>query len=52
MKLINATAQGWQEATDGDGVVLNFLGRARGRVQKGRSPTIHTDGGGHLGWSL
>lgn len=49
LKLITATAQGWMEATDGDGVVLNFLGRARGRVQKGKSPTIHTDGGGLRG---
>ena len=49
MKIQNATVQGWQEAEDGDGIVLNFLGRARGRVQKGRSPTIHTDGGGDLG---
>ncbi len=46
MKIINATAQGWLEGEPGDGIVLNFLGRARGRVQKGKSPTIHTDGGG------
>lgn len=49
MKIQNATVQGWQEAEDGDGIVLNFLGRARGRVQKGKSPTIHTDGGGDFG---
>lgn len=52
MKIQNATAQGWQEAEDGDGIVLNFLGRARGRVQKGRSPTIHTDGGGTSGVAI
>ena len=49
MKIINATAQGWLEGEPGDGIVLNFLGRARGRVQKGKSPTIHTDGGGSTG---
>lgn len=46
MKIQNATEQGWLEADPGDGIVLNFLGRARGRVQKERSPTLHTDGGG------
>ena len=46
MKIQNATRQGWLEAEPGDGVVLNLLGRARGRVQKERSPTLHTDGGG------
>ena len=49
MKIQNATAQGWLEAEPGDGVVLNLLGRARGRVQKERSPTLHTDGGGSTG---
>ena len=49
MKLINATRLGWQEAEAGDGIVLNLLGTARGRVQKNRSPTIHTCGGGNTG---
>ena len=49
MKIQNATAQGWLEAESGDGIVLNLLGRARGRVQKNRSPTLHTDGGGSTG---
>ena len=46
MKIQNATRQGWLEAEQGDGIVLNLLGRARGRVQKNRSPTVQT-GGGH-----
>lgn len=45
MKLINATSLGWQEARIGDGIVLNFLGRARGRVQDQRAPTLHAGGG-------
>lgn len=45
MKIQNATRQGWLEAEPGDGVVLNLLGRARGRVQKEKSPTLHTGGG-------
>lgn len=45
MRIQNATAQGWLEAEPGDGIVLNFLGRARGRVQKEKSPTLHTGGG-------
>lgn len=47
MKIQNATAQGWLEAEPGDGIVLNFLGRARGRVQKEKSPTLQ--GGGESG---
>lgn len=47
MKIQNATRQGWLEASEGDGIVLNLLGRARGRVQKNKSPTLHTGGGGH-----
>jgi len=51
MKIQNATRQGWLEADQGDGIVLNLLGRARGRVQKNRSPTLHTGGGGTpQGW--
>lgn len=46
MRLINATALGWQEAHAGDGIVLNFLHRARGRVQNQRAPTLHAGGGG------
>lgn len=49
MKLKNNTAQGWIEGGPGDGVVLNFLGTARARVQTGKSPTIQTDGGGSSG---
>ena len=45
MRIQNATAQGYMEAEDGDGIVLNFLGRARGRVQPQRSPTVNTGGG-------
>ena len=45
MKIQNATAQGWLEAEPGDGIVLNFLGRARGRVQKEKSPTLQGGGG-------
>lgn len=45
MKIQNTTAQGWLEAEPGDGIVLNFLGRARGRVQRGKSPTLNTGGG-------
>ena len=45
MRIQNATAQGWLEAEPGDGIVLTFLGRARGRVQKEKSPTLHTGGG-------
>ena len=52
MKIQNATEQGWLEADPGDGIVLNFLGRARGRVQKERSPTLHTDGGGSTGVTI
>jgi len=48
MKLINATSLGWQEAHIGDGIVLNFLGRARGRVQDQRAPTLHAGGGGRV----
>ena len=44
MRIQNATRQGWLEAEQGDGIVLNLLGRARGRVQKEKSPTLHTGG--------
>lgn len=32
-----------------DGIVLNFVGRARGTVRYGLSPTIQCDGGGSSG---
>lgn len=37
------------EGYPGDGVVLNFLGRARGVVRTGASPTLQSDGGGSSG---
>ena len=50
MRIQNATRRGWLEAEPGDGIVLNLLGRARGRVQKNKSPTLHTGGGTPQGW--
>ena len=44
-----ANATGWMEGYPGDGVVLNFLGRARGVVRPKQSPTIQCDGGGSSG---
>ena len=44
-----ANATGYMEGHDGDGVVLNYLGRARGTVRYGQSPTIQCDGGGSSG---
>ena len=44
-----ANVKGWMDGNPGDGVVLNFLGRARGVVRYGLSPTIQTDGGGSSG---
>lgn len=49
IKFKNATKQGWIEGFEYDGIVLNFLNRARGRVQNKKSPTIQTDGGGSSG---
>lgn len=46
IQIKTANATGWMDGTDGDGIVLNFLGRARGTVRYGQSPTIQTDGGG------
>lgn len=49
MKIRTATDLGYMEGAAYDGVVLNFLGRARGVVRYGQSPTIQTDGGGSTG---
>ena len=46
MMIRTANATGYMEGCDGDGVVLNYLGRARGTVRYGQSPTIQCDGGG------
>lgn len=44
LRLVNNTKTGYIEAEDGDGVVLNFVGRCRGRAQHGLCPTLQTDG--------
>lgn len=49
MKINTANSTGWMEGTAGDGIVLNYLGRARGTVRYGQSPTIQCDGGGSSG---
>lgn len=49
IKIRTANATGWMEGYSGDGIVLNFLGRARGVVRPGQSPTIQCDGGGSSG---
>ena len=49
IQIKTANRTGWMEGTDGDGIVLNFLGRARGTVRYGQSPTLQTDGGGSSG---
>ena len=49
MMIKTANRTGWMEGPDGDGIVLNFLGRARGTVRQGQSPTLQTDGGGSSG---
>lgn len=46
MKINTANSTGWMEGTAGDGIVLNYLGRARGTVRYGQSSTIQCDGGG------
>ena len=48
IKIRTANATGWMNGSAGDGIVLNFLGRARGVVRPGQSPTIQCDGGGVL----
>jgi DNA (cytosine-5)-methyltransferase 1 len=49
LKINTANATGYMEGDDGDGIVLNYLGRARGTVRYGQSPTIQCDGGGPSG---
>ena len=49
MRINTANATGYMEGGDGDGIVLNYLGRARGTVRYGQSPTIQCDGGGSSG---
>ena len=49
MKIKSATSTGWMEGHAGDGIVLNFLGRARGTARHGQATTIQTDGGGSSG---
>lgn len=48
MKIRTANSKGWMEGNPYDGIVLNFLGRARGVVRYGQSPTLQTDGGGEF----
>ena len=48
MRIKTANSTGWMHGEDGDGIVLNFLGRARGVVRPKQSPTLQTDGGGVL----
>lgn len=52
MILKNATIEGYVIGVPGDGVVLNYVNRARGRIQKNRSPTLTTGGGIILVWLL
>jgi hypothetical protein len=47
MRIRTANSTGWMEGHPGDGIVLNYLGRARGTVRHGQSPTIQCDRGGH-----
>lgn len=49
IQIKTANRTGWMEGDNGDGIVLNFKGRARGTVRYGQSPTLQTDGGGELG---
>lgn len=49
LRIQNATKLGYLDGYPGDGVVLNLLGRARGRVQSARSPTLRTVEGGGTG---
>ena len=44
-----ANVKGYMDGHPGDGLVLNFLNRARGTVRYGLAPTIQTDGGGSSG---
>ena len=45
MRISNATDKGYLDGYPGDGIVLNFLGRARGRGQRDKSPTLNSGGG-------
>ena len=49
IQIKTANSTGWMEGRDGDGIVLNFLGRARGTVRQRQSPTLQCDGGGSSG---
>ena len=49
MMIRTANATGYMEGNDGDGVVLNYLGRARGTVRYGQCPTLQCEGGGSSG---
>lgn len=44
LQIREGTKKGYTEAYSGDGVVLNFVGKARGAVQHQSSPTIQTGG--------
>ena len=46
MKIRTANNTGYMEGYPYDGIVLNYLGRARGVVRYGQSPTVQCDGGG------
>lgn len=45
IKLKTANSTGYMIGTPGDGVVLNYVNRARGRIQKERAPTLNCTGG-------
>ena len=50
IKIINATKQGYLEATEGDGIdISSRMEYHRGTVQKDKIQTITTSGGEHLG---
>ena len=49
MRIRTANSTGWMDGNPGDGIVLNYLGRARGTVRYGQSPTLQCDGGGSSG---
>lgn len=49
MKIRTANNTGYMEGYPYDGIVLNYLGRARGVVRYGQSPTVQCDGGGSSG---
>lgn len=49
MQIKTNNSQGWMYGGPHDGIVLNFLGRARGTVRYAQAPTIQCDGGGSSG---